>query len=197
MSVWRSLELLLRILSRRNEVKIQKCTNCGVEKELTEENFESQAHGQFNKECKECRHSYMKAWREEAKKNPDYLRSKALRELYHTTVEWYEDQLRKQEGHCALCFSTVQSKCGRRLSVDHDHGCCPTKHACGKCNRGLLCFNCNKKLGMLEIFMRDCVGFNITPNEGTWLSKAISYLSHWKSVHEAMENRDGQRKLNV
>ena len=154
-----------------------QCITCSVEKELTEENYESQAPGQFNKECRTCRHAYMKGWRVNVQnKKPDYLRQKALKELYHTNVEWYEAKFQEQGGHCALCTAIQQSKCGRRLSVDHNHGCCPTKHACGKCNRGLLCFNCNKRLGMLEIFMRESTTFNIVPLAGTWLYRAVKYL---------------------
>jgi hypothetical protein len=45
---------------------------------------------------------------------------------------------------CAVCGSDD------RLSVDHDHSCCPGKHSCGKCVRGLLCGNCNSAEGYLQ-----------------------------------------------
>lgn len=39
--------------------------------------------------------------------------------------------------------------CGaaNRLSVDHNHQCCPGSNSCGKCVRGLLCSSCNSTLG--------------------------------------------------
>jgi hypothetical protein len=48
---------------------------------------------------------------------------------------WYEAQLARQDGHCAICPNTPKS---RRLHIDHDH-------ATGKV-RGLLCFPCNRLL---------------------------------------------------
>lgn len=43
---------------------------------------------------------------------------------------------------CAICGSV------NRISVDHDHACCPDKgRTCGGCTRGALCFSCNVGLG--------------------------------------------------
>jgi hypothetical protein len=128
----------------------------------------------------EERKKYLHEWRMDAQiKDPDYLRRKALKELYHTTVEWYEEKFLEQDKHCALCPATQQSDSGKRLSVDHDHNCCSGKRACGECNRGLLCFNCNKKLGMLEIFMRECKIFHMEPNPDSWTFRALKYLKSY------------------
>ncbi|MHB8490621.1 MAG: endonuclease domain-containing protein [Solirubrobacteraceae bacterium] len=62
-----------------------------------------------------------------------------------------------QQGVCAICkqpeTATHQTGWVRRLSVDHDHACCPGNRSCGNCVRGLLCSRCNNVLGS----MRDSV----------------------------------------
>jgi hypothetical protein len=58
------------------------------------------------------------------------------RRLSETMPEgWYEAQLARQDGHCAICPNTPKS---RRLHIDHDH-------QTGKV-RGLLCYPCNRLL---------------------------------------------------
>lgn len=49
------------------------------------------------------------------------------------------------EERCALCGAVDVD-----LVIDHDHRCCPTERACGKCVRGLLCRPCNVGLGMFK-----------------------------------------------
>jgi hypothetical protein len=61
------------------------------------------------------------------------------------TVEDYIDLEKSQNGVCAICKDPEMNK--RRLSVDHNHFCCPNSGSCGKCIRGLLCSNCNTFLG--------------------------------------------------
>lgn len=72
-----------------------------------------------------------------------------FRTRYSITVEQYEARLAEQGGCCAICGRT-QEENGARLSVDHDHECCPMKgRSCGKCIRGLLCNSCNTGMGHL------------------------------------------------
>ena len=61
---------------------------------------------------------------------------------YHLTEEQYWAIYNAQGGHCYLCQHG--SGKSRKLSVDHDHRCCPGKKSCGQCVRGLLCLTCNR-----------------------------------------------------
>lgn len=72
---------------------------------------------------------------------------KKLRRHYQLTRERYDDMLAEQGGVCGICQSPPTTK---RLSVDHDHACCPGDITCGKCIRGLLCDKCNWWLGLIE-----------------------------------------------
>lgn len=109
---------------------------------------------------------------------PEYGRAKQLERRYKITPQEYDTKLEEQGGHCALC-EAVQGTHKRRMTIDHDHNCCDNEKACGKCNRGILCANCNRKIGFLEEMLREAVTPPI-PTEGTWLSKAIQYLTQYK-----------------
>lgn len=45
---------------------------------------------------------------------------------------------------CAICGKM------EKLCIDHDHACCDTLPACGKCVRGPLCGGCNIRVGHWE-----------------------------------------------
>ena len=67
---------------------------------------------------------------------------------YGLTRDDYVDLEKSQNGLCKICGE--KEKYNKRLSVDHDHTCCPGATSCGKCIRGLLCSRCNKVLGQLN-----------------------------------------------
>jgi Recombination endonuclease VII len=78
----------------------------------------------------EERREYARRWRE----TRGWTRK--LRERYGITPEQYAELLAAQGGGCAICGMKPGA---RRLSVDHDHSCCPGDISCGWCVRGLLC----------------------------------------------------------
>ncbi len=67
------------------------------------------------------------------------------------TVEQYLALLASANGMCAICGSTeVGSANKARMSVDHDHRCCPGDKSCGKCIRGVICNRCNTGLARFD-----------------------------------------------
>lgn len=96
-------------------------------------------------------------WR---KKHPTYYRDKGrarrakdpvayaawqrrlmMKTLYGITVEDYDKMFKAQRGRCAICRTTeVGQTTKKNFCVDHDH-------KTGKV-RGLLCFRCNRALGL-------------------------------------------------
>jgi hypothetical protein len=88
---------------------------------------------------------YGKRWR--TKINPESAVSAGLYRDYGITLKEYNAILERQRGVCAICSRPPLK---RRLHVDHDHSCCPSRRCCGKCIRGLLCWYCNQSLGMLQ-----------------------------------------------
>lgn len=81
---------------------------------------------------------------------------------YGLTVEQYHQMLEDQDYKCKIC-KREDTSFRKRLSVDHDHSCCPGESSCGKCVRGLLCHHCNAGLG----------NFKDNPE---LMQKAIKYL---------------------
>jgi len=75
---------------------------------------------------------------------------------YGITRQQYEKILTDQGGGCAICGGEERTKTTsgtgqvRRLSVDHDHSCCPGVRSCGKCIRGILCNDCNNSIGRMK-----------------------------------------------
>lgn len=69
-----------------------------------------------------------------------------LIQRYGLTLEQYHQMLEDQDYACKIC-KLDEATYRKRLSIDHDHSCCPGDKSCGKCVRGLLCSNCNMALG--------------------------------------------------
>jgi hypothetical protein len=121
--------------------------------------------------------------------NPEF-REKVIRSAstgrYRMTPAQFDAKLAEQDGHCAICEST-DGDAGRRLHIDHDHACCDGKsRTCGKCNRGILCGPCNRRLGGLELVLADLAN----PQNGevdlrnalvsdSWTRRAMQYLKSY------------------
>ena len=87
--------------------------------------------------------------------------SARLMKLYKITLEKYDQMLANQAGVCRLCGTPPKRN---KLSVDHDHNCCPGRVTCGGCIRGLVCVPCNLALGRIE--------------NAEWIAKAAAYIAH-------------------
>lgn len=115
--------------------------------------------------CKQCHTKYVADNRDRISKyNSGYhignkssisLRQQAYRQqiglsitMHNISVEEYEEMLVMQNGHCADCSSTVGSRAGGRLEIDHDHKHCEKCVGTWACSRGsiraLVCSSCNK-----------------------------------------------------
>lgn len=79
--------------------------------------------------------------------DPNYFRDQNVRK-HGITLDQYNEIFENQSGVCALCFNPPKSSLV--LQIDHDHKCCDKPYSCGRCIRGLLCKDCNTRLGLIE-----------------------------------------------
>jgi hypothetical protein len=102
------------------------CRRC---RQLTRK-YDGQRKASFAKLTPERRARLTKKWR--------------LNGLYGVSIEWFDQQLLRQEGKCAICKNAPSGRglANSTLHVDHDH---KTKTV-----RGLLCSRCNMLLGMAD-----------------------------------------------
>lgn len=91
--------------------------------------------------CATCHREARKAARKAA-------HAARVRKVYQLTAEAYAALYEAQGGRCAICRRATGAT--KRLSVDHDHACCPGPTSCGRCVRGLACSICNQMLGHLR-----------------------------------------------
>lgn len=158
-------------------MRSKTCTNCEVEKTL-EKDFPK--HGRYadgySTWCKSCHKKASDVSRvKERTEKPTATRDRKIQEKYKLSPEDYAAKLAEQDGHCALC-EAVAGKF--RLNVDHDHSCCSTGKTCGRCVRGLLCADCNVRLGYTERFLSNAESAIFKP--GTWENQAVGYINRYK-----------------
>lgn len=103
------------------------CTTCKEPKPDTEYSATKLRRDGLSTTCREC-----------------VKDAHCLRRYGHT----YRDLVARFGSVCGMCGEGCAT--GERLSVDHDHRCCPGETSCGECVRGLLCRKCNGALGFIE-----------------------------------------------
>jgi|SRR3954462_11655474 len=76
--------------------------------------------------------------------------SSRMQKMYNLSDGEYDALYEAQGGMCYTCGSWTGNRgLSKKLSVDHDHSCCPAPPICGKCIRGLICGPCNTMIGEL------------------------------------------------
>lgn len=90
------------------------------------------------------RKEYMREWHKKARvANLELNTDKHLRKKYGVSLEWYREQLSRQNNVCAICRMPETSVIrGKVIAMPVDH--C---HSTGRA-RGLLCTKCNRGLGL-------------------------------------------------
>ena len=115
------------------------CSKCKILKPLENFSKNKTTKDGYSYWCKICRKIYRKNNPE--KPNKKAIRNRHLIREYGISLENYNKMFEEQKGCCFIC-RIHQSKLEMSLVVDHDH----------KTNkiRGLLCRNCNCRLGHYE-----------------------------------------------
>lgn len=125
------------------------CTNCGVEKDLSDFHRSSKASDGHASWCKACTNSIAREQRKRTY-SKENKRKWQLMTRYRMTSEDLVRRKEEQNGNCAICGCPLANK----FHVDHDHNT-------GKV-RGILCHRCNIRLGGWD--------------DVEWRVKAIKYL---------------------
>lgn len=133
-----------------------KCVGCEREWQKTDK------HREYHRNIKrtEKYRAVSKAYRESVQYTEKYklqVRKTHLKRNYNMTLEEYDMMHDRQGGKCAICQNILTEKCG----IDH----CHTTGVV----RGILCFSCNKMLGMAG-------------DDTTILHNAICYLNKYQSL---------------
>lgn len=139
----------------------KQCSRCREIKsfdEFSKDKYKKEGHCN---QCKECQSNNFKKYRLNNKdkltirskkwriENPTEYRNHKLKYLYNISFDQYNTLLIKQNNRCIGC-NKHELECKNKLSVDHNHKCCPGVRSCGKCIRGLLCSQYNHALGLLS-----------------------------------------------
>ena len=95
-----------------------------------------------------------------------------LRRIYKITLAEFNAKKSAQGNKCAICKRSFDDYMAHQ---DHDHKCCPPgrkkqREYCGKCNRDIICYLCNRWIvGGLEFAIK----MGIDPEA------ALKYVLKW------------------
>ena len=113
------------------------------------------AYQYYKCRCSKCRLAKSLEGKKHWHKTRIAHRAAVLRRIYGLTTENYMKMEIEQKGVCAICSKVCSS--GKVLGVDHDH-------STGRV-RGLLCTNCNGKLGWYEQYAAEANDYLIFEQE--------------------------------
>lgn len=132
----------MTLAKRTPKPKTKTCSQCRRRKAASKFPRDKNTKSGLSSWCTECHRKNSTRFRKEhPDKKHDSNRRNILKREYGITPEDYDRMFKRQGGVCAIC-GTPPKKGGRRLNVDHDH---KTKKV-----RGLLCFLCNRGLGIFR-----------------------------------------------
>lgn len=136
-------------------------THCYSGHEYGTDNFYTDKHTGW-KTCRICKIESARKWRdkpgnrklrceqEKMRRSRPEVRKRVLelsrQKLYGISPEQYQHMLKEQDYKCSICLTELLQQV-RSPAVDHDHSCCSGAKSCGRCVRGIICFNCNGGLG--------------------------------------------------
>jgi len=152
---------------------MKQCTKCKQIKELKDFTKNKRHNDGLNYRCKNCNNIYERKYRQNShskeltkirnkqfrKENPNYFReyekkhpnkskNRWLKRNFNITLEIYNKFLEEQNYCCKICLKN-NNEFKQALSVDHCH-------KTGKI-RGLLCYNCNRGIGLLQDDFKICM----------------------------------------
>lgn len=125
------------------------CNKCNLEKPL-ELFAKGKAYGNGRRNiCKKCHSDYMVNYyknNDEQRKIKNKINSgkDTNWKRHKLTKEAFDEMVFRYDGKCHACGINNAS------NIDHDHSCCPGYRGCGKCVRGILCYQCNTALGLVK-----------------------------------------------
>lgn len=128
------------------------CSTCFKTKAESEYYKDASQPTGYKKHCKQCRNEVQAAYQKTDAGKLALLKAK-MKYRYGITLEKYLEISKAQGDVCYLCElpeTMPRGDTAIRLAVDHDHACCPSTRSCGRCIRGLLCYNCNMYMGKVD-----------------------------------------------